>query len=212
MGRLGQAAGWLGGKLWSWTAHSLTLENLEPPALQRLLGLWHATRDDDGTPWLARFDPKQLDTEVRQIALVDVSAGVADARYRLVGSALSRLYGRDLTGKLVRECYSGSVLREVQEAYARVVAERWPLYSTREFQLFGRSFGYRRLLLPLSRTGEEVSHVVLGLYPASPALTDASQWRPYEQELAAESFRAAQAFTPSVTRDPKPLVRPAEPG
>ena len=162
-------------------------------------------------PWLARFDPKAMGKSVRNIALVDVSDGVAEARYRLVGSSLTRLYGSDLTGKRIADCYSGTVLAEVQAAYAKVIAERWPLYSTREFHLFGRSFGYRRLLLPLSRDGEAVTHVVLGLYPANADLVDASQWRPYEQDLATESFRNAQGYVPPANRPAKPLLRPGGP-
>jgi len=202
------AASWLSSRLWSWTAHGLNLSAIEPAELQVLRDAWAEAQDDDGVARLNRFNPRDLGRILRNIALTDVRGGAARATYRLVGANLTRLYGRDLTGLRVDECYSGAILAEVVGAYATVIAERGPLFSTREFQLFGRCFGYRRLLLPLSADGRTVTHVVLGLYPSN-GLNEAADWRPYEQDLAVERFRAAFGDpVPSAARPVKPMVRP----
>lgn len=185
----GQAsADFLNTRVWSWTAHALSTGTVEAPQLQRLRDVWTRCQDDFGRPWLARFNPSDLGPVLRHVALVDVVRGAASARYRLVGPALIRLYGGDLTGRAVADCYSGAILDEVMAAYRHVIERREPLYSTREFQILGRSFGYRRLLAPLTRDGEAVSHIVLGIVPARRDLTEAAQWRSVEAERA---FREA---------------------
>ncbi len=195
--KFGQAAAdWLSTRVWSWTAHALTLEAIAPAQLQILRDVWERSRDEGGTPRLSRFDPALLGPVLRHVALVDVSEGVRMARYRLVGAALTRLYGRDLNGRFIVQCYTGDVLMEVLEAYRKVVESGQPLYSTREFQILGRSFGYRRLLVPLCREGDAVSHVVLGLYPSKRDLTEASQWRGVEEELAFRKATEEREFSP----------------
>lgn len=190
------AADWLSTRVWTWTAHALTLEAIEPVQLQTLREVWEQSRDGTGAARLSRFDPGRLGPVLRHVALVDLSEGVRMARYRLVGAAPTKLYGRDLSGRYIAQCYTGEVLAEVLDAYRKVVETGQPLFSTREFQLLGRSFGYRRLLVPLCREGDKVSHAVLGLYPSKRDFTDARQWRSVEEELAFRKAADDREFSP----------------
>jgi hypothetical protein len=196
---------WVGSRAWQWTAHALSVEAVEHPALRRLRDAWQLARrttavamrlgEPPPVPRVDLFDTRPLLGVLRWTALVDVEEGLEEARYALVGPALVRLFGRDPTGARLVETYRGPVLREVLAAYVEVTARAEPLYSTREFQALGRSFGYRRLMLPLARgddavAGGRVTHVVLGIVPANPRLVDATQWRDPRIEAAfAEKVR-----------------------
>jgi hypothetical protein len=199
------AVEWVGSRAWHWTAHALSVDAVEDPSLRRLRDVWQAARRATaaalrlpGPPAVPRvdlFDTRPLMGVLRWTALVAVEDGLEGARYALVGPALVRLFGRDPTGGRLVETYRGPVLREVLAAYVEVTTRAEPLYSTREFQVLGRSFGYRRLMLPLARgdaaaAQARVTHVVVGIVPADPRLVDATQWRDPRIEAAfAETAR-----------------------
>lgn len=164
----------------------LSLKHVEPPPLLALLEEWRAARRAAGqrVPCKQALSPARFGAAAGNVAVVDLGdVPRDDARYRLVGGNLVRLYGRDISGQRLRDLYSRRIQEEVFRAFDEVQRTAEPLFSKREFQILGRSFGYTRLLLPLSWQGDRVDLILIGIFPTDPSLREAHQWRRYEEDL-----------------------------
>lgn len=179
--RPGLAVTRLAGVLGAWRqGENATLE--ATPLLADLLAYWQRLAAD-GPPPLYRIAPGAI-PGWGFCAIVDLSDGVDHAWYRSSGAALTRLWGRDLEGLRLADCYRGGVWQDVRRAYTEVIQAAAPRFAVREFRLFNRAYGYRRLLLPLRDNQGRIAYVMTGLCPSDPALLDAHQWRPAAEESA----------------------------
>jgi hypothetical protein len=148
------------------------------PVLRRLHEYWSALpRGRSGAPLRAAFDPAAIGFCLPHVGLAEIETPFR-VRYRLVGSALERLYGGPLTGRYVDELYTPALRAEVLGAYRRVIEGAAADYALPNMWLRAFGFGYHRLMLPLSRSGESVDLVVVAIYPADRGLRAAWQWRP----------------------------------
>jgi len=148
------------------------------PVLRRLHDYWSALpRGRSGAPLRAAFDPAAIGFCLPHVGLAEIETPFR-VRYRLVGSALERLYGGPLAGRYVDELYTPALRAEVLAAYRRVIDGATSDYALPNLWLRAFGFGYHRLMLPLSRSGESVDLVVVAIYPADRGLRAAWQWRP----------------------------------
>lgn len=166
-----------------WETHSEQPLAETPEAMIALGAQW---RDGCGQgrpiPKALDFTPVALRGMAGNMALVDLRRGVDQARYLWAGPNLVSLFGEGLTGKLLSQCYSGQILREVRDAYRRMLAARGPIYSDRRFRVFRQKLGYHRLLLPLLDEKGEIGFALLMLLPKG-RLRSAVEWRVLELEL-----------------------------
>src|SRR5262245_14950685 len=93
------------------------------PTLRRLHNYWQELpRGRCGVPLRAAFDPAAIGFCLPHVGLAEIETPFR-VRYRLVGSALERLYGGPLSGRYVDELYTPAVRAQVLAAYRRVMDE-----------------------------------------------------------------------------------------
>lgn len=166
-----------------WETHSTLPQDETPSPLCRLHAVWRANAKDGTHPIVTAFLPDLLQVlPSGHLALVDLRRGVERARYVWAGTALVRLFGSALAGRLLSECYSGQVLLEVYDAYRRMQAENGPVFSHRRFRVFEEKLGYHRLLLPLADESGRPGYAMLMIIPKA-GLKEAADWRPLEVEV-----------------------------
>ncbi|HLJ20339.1 MAG TPA: PAS domain-containing protein [Stellaceae bacterium] len=138
---------------------------LDEPALKALLAVWEARRKGRRMPARADFDPLDLKAHLGHLFLVDVEREPRRYRVRLVGTRITTVVQRDVTGMYLDAIYAGTLLESLAQALSWVVDERAPL---RVYSRAGHPqnpvYFYEGLLLPLSADGESVNMVLGGLH------------------------------------------------
>ncbi len=137
---------------------SLAFERRE---LGDVLDIWHAKRRGRPMPARADLTPFDLKAHLGNVILVDVERDPLRFRYRLVGTNITRIVKRDVTGRYFEDIYAGRLLETALAVHAWVVRERAPL---RIFSRTGHArndiYNYDGVLLPLSADGERVNMVL----------------------------------------------------
>ena len=172
----------------------VTLRSRIRPAEQRaLLDYWLRIRGDRPAPARADVRPEEIGAAVLpHVGLVDVLEGGARFRYRLVGTAMNRLYRRDYTGTFVDVAkapdYAGVLLRE----YRRCAVYRTVRYfeAPSRFANDHRRPTYR-LLLPLASDGGAVDMILFS------TIADASEHLPVRlrEQLGGDAVVAIEDYT-----------------
>lgn len=80
--------------------------DVQAPVLRPVLDYWMEKCRERPLPRRSDIDPLELKPYLRHLFLIDVLPD-AEFRYRLVGSEITERYGRNSTGKTVREVYAG---------------------------------------------------------------------------------------------------------
>lgn len=129
-----------------------------------LLAYWRAKRGGHDMPLRTDVDPLELKPYLGSLNLIECLPELVDFRYRLIGTNVVAAYGRDSTGKTVRELYGVSdpdycaFLLEVYRAVAtkrtvvRLKATLRPVH--REYRLADS------LLLPLAGPDGSVGRIL----------------------------------------------------
>lgn len=138
----------------------MTLPTVTHPGLAQLLAYWLDKRGDRSMPSRADIEPAELKALLPHIFLVDVEYAPIRLRYRLVGSELVNVLGRDIKGKYLDEM--PLLFRTFAAgAYEEVLVTRRPCYKEVSGLATYLRVAYKRLLLPLSTDGETIN-IVLG--------------------------------------------------
>lgn len=165
-----------------WETHGLNPLDQTPDTMVELRDQWHECAGGRAIPRALDFTPVALRSLAGNLAVVDLRTGVDQARYLWAGPNLVQLFGSPLTGRLLSQCYSGQILREVRDAYHRMLLAASPVFSDRRFRVFREKLGYHRLLLPLLDDRGEIGFAMLMLLPKG-GLRCATEWRVLEMEL-----------------------------
>ena len=157
-------------KVWQSIDEYLPLAETEQVMpLRQLLNAWRwIVHDAHHPPVLAEVMSPGLRGVAPNMALLKVDAPAGTATYRVVGRNLVRLLGKDPGGSEIHDVYSGSFAREVFAALDAVVRTGLPTFYRRDFMILARSFGYFRLLPPVSRR-EAGAFVLLAIYLLPPS-------------------------------------------
>lgn len=75
------------------------------PRFQDLVAYWQKKRDERAMPLRKAIDPLELQPHLGSLVIIECLPGFTDFRYRLIGTEVVAAYGRDSTGKTVRELY-----------------------------------------------------------------------------------------------------------
>ena len=78
------------------------------PRFLDLVRHWDSKRAGRPLPLRADIDPLDLRTHLGSLNLIECLPGYEDFRYRLIGTKITEAYGRDSTGRTVRELYAES--------------------------------------------------------------------------------------------------------
>ena len=128
------------------------------PRLQRTCALWQETaRDaphrlpDRGAFGLETLHELQVLTRTMMMDVVD---GGARFRYRLIGTALTTLAERDVTGRFLDEVYPRDVYEKFKGTLDWVIRERRPARAMDTFKFRDKEYiGYEALVAPLAQGG-----------------------------------------------------------
>ena len=126
---------------------------------------WDYQRRGRAVPDRADIDPVDIGAGLLpNVGLVDVIDGGARFRNRLVGTAIVERWGFEITGRFLDEIMPEGDYREfIHELYRDVCRHRAPVYSASLFRWdVGTYMVTRRLYLPLTRGGEDVTMILVG--------------------------------------------------
>lgn len=137
------------------------VEGIASQRLRRLAAYW-AERGGGRLPRRADIDPVDFAWLLGQVFLLDVIREQAlDFRFRLFGSEMARVYGRDLTGRRLSELEDREFTAALRPDYASVASSGRPLLRRGRLEWSQRDhIGYERLLLPLSGDGVTVDMIL----------------------------------------------------
>jgi PAS domain S-box-containing protein len=134
------------------------------PQLDALRELWTTIRGKRALPRRSDFD---LGTVKQWATQLSVATVTPDGRFqfRLFGTELTRIYGRDLSGCILDDLTPKDLWSVVIMHYREVVRTRQPLFAPISIAN-GRWYNeVSRLLLPLADVGDAVAFVMAADYP-----------------------------------------------
>ena len=139
--------------------------NCRDPELREILNYWDGKRGGRELPSRADIDPLELRRHLGNVILIDVEHAPFRLRYRLIGTRITALMGRDSTGKYYDEIYDPSLLSSIYRSFEWILEHRKPLRTHGEAFYADRNFyEYETLNLPLSSDGAVIDKVLGGLY------------------------------------------------
>jgi len=129
--------------------------------LQEVMDYWNAKHGAKAMPRRADIDPLELRRHLPYLSIFEVLPGAADFRFRLLGTEITGRFGRDSTGRTMREVYGQTypeVLQWMLDFCTSVVTQKRPVLSHGTLRPVGKDFiVFETLHLPLSEDGERVS-------------------------------------------------------
>jgi hypothetical protein len=148
----------------------------DDPRLARLAALWLERAGAGGIPERSALGPEVLHPLglLPNVMLVDVIDGGARFRYRLVGTEITAIAGRDATGKFFEEIYEPPALKHRTETLHWVMRERRPLRTADRLDAPGKEFiGYEALSAPLGNADGDIALIMVVMVRATPPARDA---------------------------------------
>lgn len=142
---------------------------VQHPRLRQLYAYWDDKRGDRPAPSKAEIDPVDIPHLLGHIFIYDVEQSPRDYVMRLFGTALTELFGRDVTGNRFAEIFPEEINDPtIREEYDAVV-DRWtPIAACRDARWSQKEhIRYERLLMPLSSDGRVVDRLLGGAYRLS---------------------------------------------
>jgi hypothetical protein len=141
---------------------------IDPPELtcephRELKLYWEAKKKGRLLPSRADIEPLELRSHMGYLFLIDVLPAEHDYRFRLLGSAMTGRYGRDSTGRTIREAYATepAIGQWILDIFDTVVRHRVPVVSEGRLTIVKKSYVIARALqLPLADDGETVNMIL----------------------------------------------------
>jgi hypothetical protein len=135
--------------------------------LRLLFDHWTGLQTDDRLPLPSAFDILQVPKLFGHLHLVDVIGDPPRFRFRLFGTTISEIGGRDLTGRWVDEIVPHDWSREVQAAFTEAVRLRRPCYSSHVLDHAYKHAMLHRLACPMASDGRTVDRLIVGMEPVA---------------------------------------------
>ena len=132
-----------------------------PTGHEDIIGYWSSLRRGDRLPGRRDIDPALLKRHLPTISLTDVWRDPLDFRFRLAGTGLYPLYGREITGRRLEDVYAAEqsdYWRGVLEAVVRTGRPNAGRYRMRTPERGERTMLWLRL--PLASDGRTVDMVL----------------------------------------------------
>ncbi len=134
--------------------------------LRALYGYWMSKCVDGTPPSRADLDPLEIPELLRFIYLVDVEreAGQPRYRFRLIGTYVVHISGRDATGMYLDSPDFGPERSSIIPAYSDVVSRKMPRYDQRYVPTYKDGYQHSgRLVLPLVGEDGQVNMLLCGM-------------------------------------------------
>jgi hypothetical protein len=131
------------------------------PLLAELLAYWRGKCGDRAMPPRAAIDPSELLDHIGWIILTDVLESPPRFRYRLIGTEITRLVGRDMTGRFLDEVYVPAIHEIAVSGFRWIIEHRRPLRITGTLDhAQNKQIMMESIDLPLSSDGETVTMIL----------------------------------------------------
>lgn len=128
---------------------------------------WDKLRGKRLAPSRADVDPSDIPALLEYVSLVDVRSTEPHFVYRLLGTTVVRLLGKDLTGAEVGSGVKTSEYDDVMQRYEIVSSGMQPLYHSDLMQEEINDFTkVERLMLPLSDNRHAANMILSLVYPS----------------------------------------------
>jgi hypothetical protein len=136
-------------------------QSITQPILRPVLQYWEQKRGGRKLPGRGDIDPEELKPYLRHLFLIEVLGG-GTFRYRLVGTEITERYGRNSTGKTVREIYAGlpAIADWLTGMMLAVTERKRPVLAIGTLKMVGKEHIFSESLhLPLSDDGDSVTMI-----------------------------------------------------
>ena len=123
----------------------------EDDTLSPVFAYWNGKRKAAQLPCRDDINPADITDLLPHVGLIDVLGKAENFRYRLIGTYMVDMFGRDFTGTTLGDQFKhGSYGRFLHTYYADAVQSRAPVFCESVFHYRGSSdLRIRRLVLPL---------------------------------------------------------------
>ena len=138
----------------------VTLEEARSSSLRQFYAYWQQKRGDRALPAKSNIDPAEIKDILPYLIIAEVFDHPLRVRYRLVGTEIVKLRGREFTGKWLHEVQWNPVfLERLIREYRALIDSRQPLLGVDDlYSADGPSMDYEWGMFPLADDGEHVSH------------------------------------------------------
>lgn len=133
------------------------------PRLHRLYQHWNALKGERPLPSPAAFDILGLPQLMGFLHVLDVQGDPPRFRFRLFGTRIAEVGGRDLTGKWVEDIQPPRWAAAVQAAFCEPLARRAPCYSRSDEAYDLGAIEMHRLACPFSTNGQDIDRLLVGV-------------------------------------------------
>jgi|APSaa5957512535_1039671.scaffolds.fasta_scaffold128337_1 hypothetical protein len=136
---------------------------LNSAALRELRDYWVTLKQGSAMPSRAQFDPVDIPHLLSKLILLDVVRAPLRFRHRVIGTYITELTQRDLTGQWLLEDYYGDKFDYLFALHRKCVEDRAPIavYGETLFRQMGWT-KVEHLYLPLSEDGQTVNMLLIG--------------------------------------------------
>ena len=139
------------------------LEAIREPEIRELFLFWLRRRPGHGVPTRKDIDPSRIPAPHLPYLFLYQRRRDGRLQCKLIGTALTKVFGQDATGKYLDEILPASVAQDRLEMYARVLDSEMPIYYRGPVVLASRhQRRFARILLPLS-SRKTVADQVFGM-------------------------------------------------
>ena len=181
-------------------------EYIDEPQLRWLYLYWLGLKSGRFPPPRDRIDPLAMRRLLPEIFMIEVDHKQQRFRYRLAGSAVEQMTLTKLHGLWLDEAVISPLREFFDEAFCISAFERKVHYRKNTLHLAGRPYiRYARLLLPLSKDGAEIDHL-LGCIRVDETLTRINPTQIAEMEISVSDIEAFErdAYDASWSSDAPP--------
>ena len=125
------------------------------------------------------IDPCEIRELLPNLQLIDVAPDGVRFRYRLVGTAIVTVFGREYTGKWLDELFPGERAKFAAEIYRQACREQRPVFARSSYVTANkRELIANRICMPLSPDGTTVTMIMGALVFESSVRSMAGLWEP----------------------------------
>lgn len=139
-------------------------DGMASQTLCQLRDYWLTARGTRAMPAREDIEPTDVPRLLRHIVLTDVSHDPLTFRYRLIGTFVTELAGRDVTGRTLDERLYGKRTDDILWAYRQCISRRAPLAVRERVQFSDRDWvTVEALMLPLGADDRRIDMVLSGV-------------------------------------------------
>jgi hypothetical protein len=136
------------------------LSRVKSGAIAAALRYWRSRSEAPSIPSRSQIDPLEMRQFLSKALMIDVD-GEGEFTYRLCGTHVAAINGKDLTGQRASEANLGASSQQFIEVYQRAIRGRDPILFTGHLWWQDRQWvGFEQIILPLSTDGLTVDKLM----------------------------------------------------